>query len=324
MSPMPRVVSLLVSLLVLSCPGGASAQDCGQEARAIDYGSVRVGTPVVTQRHRFVGGDPNWDPRMARFIGRAARVTRLSGVDRRGCPGVRIDADGGRFFWRLRDLVIEGVSARGARVARDAMPEACGLSDRSVRYGPLRVGSVIVLGRHRAVGGDDNWTHGMSAFVGRRARVTELAGADERGCPGVRVDVDSGEWFWRLRDLRLAEEGGPELAWARGVASDHGRGDGSGESDETPEVDARVPQMCGLSDQSADYGPVRVGSEVVLGRHRAVEGETNWVEPMDEYVGRRARVTELVGVDEQGCPLLRVDLDQGEWFWRLRDARLPP
>jgi hypothetical protein len=91
---------------------------------------------------------------------------------------------------------------------------------------------------------------------------------------------------------------------------------------ETAAADERIPQACGMSDESADYGPVSVGTDVVIGRHRPVDGESNWTEEMDPFVGRAGRVTELVGVDEQGCALVRVDADAGEWFWRLRDMHL--
>ncbi|HBQ12637.1 MAG TPA: hypothetical protein DEF51_16315, partial [Myxococcales bacterium] len=75
----------------------------------------------------------------------------------------------------------------------------------------------------------------------------------------------------------------------------------------------------GMTDENADFGPVAVGTEVILGRHRSVAGESNWVEEMEAFVGQTARITTLIGVDEQGCPLVHVDADAGEWFWRLRD-----
>lgn len=305
-------VSILVALPALGRAQEPGPQACGQDAAHADYGAVSVGAVVVPQRHRFVGGDPNWDPRQGRFLGRVARVVRRSGVDAAGCPGVRLDVDGGRFFWRVRDLSIGADPPRRAlAVSASELPQACG---RAV-YGPLRVGSQVVLGRHRPVDGATNFTRPMHGYIDRTARVVELAGLDDRGCPGVRVDIDSGRFFWRVRDLRLAGTHYPP-----GIASVHGR----------PPRDAavaagdwRVTQACGMTDDNAQYGDIGVGSEVVIGRHRPVDGEDNWVEPMDFYVGRRARVMELIGVDEQGCPLLRVDVDQGDWYWRLRDVRLP-
>ena len=299
-------------------------QACNQEAGSADYGDIRVGTVVALQRHRFVGGDPNWDDRMARYLGRVARVTRLSGVDDRGCPGVRVEVDGGRWFWRVRDLNVgaERAPVTGeARTVASAIPQRCGHSDADADYGPVEVGAVVVLGRHRPVGDDDNWTAQMTAFVGRTARVVELAGTDDVGCPGVHVDADGRQWFWRVRDLSLGGDAGGAVAYQPGLASDHGRpatSDAAG-----AEADERIPQVCGMTDATAAWGPVSVGTEVVLGRHRPVEGETNWVEDMEAFVGRRARITELIGVDEQGCALVHVDIDDGGWFWRLRDMRLP-
>jgi hypothetical protein len=317
---MPAMVRLVVSFgLLLAMPALGSAQEpgpqpCGQDAAHADYGAVTAGAVVVPQRHRYVGGDPNWDARQGRFLGRVARVVRLSGVDASGCPGVRLDVDDGRFFWRARDLSVGAERPRRELAASAGeLPEACG---RAI-YGPLRVGSRVVLGQHRPIDGATNFTRSMRAYVGRPARIVELAGIDDHGCPGVRVDVDSGRFFWRVRDLRL-----PEGRFAQGMASAHGRA----ARDERPalaEADPQVAQACGQTDANAQYGVVAVGSEVVIGRHRPVDGEDNWVEQMDPYVGRRARVMELVGVDDQGCPLLRVDVDQGDWYWRLRDVRLP-
>lgn len=310
-------------LLVLSLLGAApalaqrsGAQACGQRAGSIDYGAIAVGTVVVPQRHRYVGGDPNWDARMGRFLGRAARVTRLSAIDAQGCPGVRLDVDGGQYFWRVRDLDV-GIEVPRAPLARpDRIPEAC-----RGGYGPVRVGSRVVIGRHRPVAGEDNWSGTMGAYVGRTARIVALVGADEQGCPGAHIDLDGGEWFWRIRDMHLLGDEEPAVAFAPGLARDHGRdADGAAPS---AALDDRLPQACGMTDATADYGPVHVGVEVVIGRHREVDGETNWVPDMDGYVGRRARVTQLIGVDDQGCPLVAVDVDNGDWYWRLRDLRIP-
>ena len=313
MAVMVRLGVLLVSIFV-AAPALAQEpgpQPCGQDAAHADYGALSVGAVVVPQRHRYVGGDPNWDARQGRFLGRVARVARLSGVDASGCPGVRLDVDGGRFFWRARDLSVGAERPRRELAASASeLPDACGRE----AYGPLRVGSQVVLGQHRPVDGATNFTRSMRGYIDRRARVVELAGLDDRGCPGVRVDVDAGRFFWRVRDLRLAG-----ASYPRGMASAHGRPTGWSQV----EADSRVEQACGQTDENAQYGAVRVGTEVMIGRHREVDGEDNWVEQMAPYVGRRARVLELVGVDDQGCPLLRVDVDQGDWYWRLRDVRLP-
>lgn len=312
-------------VLVWAAPAAAQnegPQPCGQETETADYGPLEVGAIVVPQRHRFVGGDPNWDPRMGRYLGRVARVTRLSGVDERGCPGVRVDIDGGRWFWRVRDLNLGAerptLEPRGRRGA--GVPQRCGLTDETAIYGRLSVGAEVVLGRHRPVGDDDNWHADMAPFVGRTGRVVRLAGVDNAGCPGVNVDLDGAEWFWRVRDLRTTSGDGEPVAYRPGLASDHGRPEAASEA--PPEPDARLPQACGLTDQTVDWGPVAVGTRVVLGTHRAVDGENNWVVEMEPFVGRVAVVQERIGVDDQGCPLVAVDVDQGDFYWRVRDLRL--
>ena len=183
-----------------------------QRTGAIDYG-LTVGAVVVPQRHRYVGGDPNWDPRMGRFLGQEARVTRLSGIDGQGCPGIRLDIDGGQYFWRVRDLDIGVARPRGVLARLDRVPDACGGG-----YGAIAVGARVVLGRHRPVGGEDNWSSTMAAYVGRTARVVALVGADEQGCPGAHIDLDGGEWFWRVRDMHLLGEGEEGVAFAPGTS----------------------------------------------------------------------------------------------------------
>jgi hypothetical protein len=79
------------------------------------------------------------------------------------------------------------------------------------------------------------------------------------------------------------------------------------------------PQACTGSSDAASYLSVPVGSQVVLGRHRPVNGEENWNPAMDAYVGQQASVTGLADADGQGCPVVQVDIDQGQFSWRVRD-----
>ena len=67
---------------------------------------------------------------------------------------------------------------------------------------------------------------------------------------------------------------------------------------------------------------IGVGSLVRLGRHEPVNGERNWAESMELYVGRVATVVEEGGQDRQGCDVVKVDLDHGEYWWRV--ANLTP
>jgi len=87
----------------------------------------------------------------------------------------------------------------------DGIPQACGMPDGKETYGAIRKGARVILGRHRPVDGDDNWAPGMDAFVGQTGAVTSQDGVDAKGCPVVHVDVDKGDWAWRIRDLRLAK-----------------------------------------------------------------------------------------------------------------------
>ncbi|UJR82434.1 hypothetical protein [Sandaracinus amylolyticus] len=335
------VVSALATVQHASAQSteGRPPQECGMTEEAARYGALEPGTVVTLQRHRFVSGDDNWDDQMARWLGRAARVTRVSGVDAAGCPGVRVDVDGGQWFWRVRDLGIgTGPQPRPETRAPSAagIPQQCRQDEMRPNYGPISTGTEVVLGRHRMVDGDDNWADEMQQFVGRRARVVELSGIDGVGCPGVRVDIDSRQWFWRVRDLRLgsggeAGAGGGGLVASTGVSSDHGRpasvvawgSGGGGGGGLFGTGGSPTPQECGLTDATVQWGPIAVGASVTIGRHRPVNGDENWSAEMDPFVGRQARVQQLIGVDDQGCPVVHIDLDQGQWFWRVRDMTVP-
>lgn len=88
--------------LLSAAPEGA--QRCGQNPLTPDYLGIGVGQGVVLGRHRGWFDDANWDAAMDTWVGKPARVTGLSSVDRAGCPGVVVDVDGGVHFWRVRDL----------------------------------------------------------------------------------------------------------------------------------------------------------------------------------------------------------------------------
>ena len=83
-----------------------------------------------------------------------------------------------------------------------------------------------------------------------------------------------------------------------------------------------IPQGCSPGG-SPQYGPVQVGTEVILGRHRAVDGNDNWADAMNAYVGQRTTVRQLGGTGASGCAQVQVDVDDGEWAWRVRDLTLP-
>jgi len=251
-----------------------------------DYGAVTVGSYIVLGRHTPWAGDVWWNDAMEGYVGRVARVTELAGIDPVGCPYVHVDADGGSWGWRVRDTSIASGPTGGAAT----IPSWCGMT--SAAYGPLTIGSRIILGAHDAVNGDTWWNDAMWAFVGRPATITAFGGLDPGGCPYVRVDVDGGSWGWRIRNMTYMAAGAP----------------------------VAIPTYCGMS--YPDYGPLSVGSMVILGAHTPWNGEMWWNDAMWPYVGRVARVTELGGLDPHGCPFIRVDVDGAAWGWRIRNLSL--
>ena len=79
------------------------------------------------------------------------------------------------------------------------------------------------------------------------------------------------------------------------------------------------PEACNAIGGAVDYLPVRQGSTVVLSRQRPVPGDTSWDSARNVYLGRAAQVTSLAGNDWLGCPVVYVDIDQGQSLWRVRD-----
>lgn len=270
-------------------------QACGFARESADFGSISVGSRVVLGKHRPVDGDANWVDEMEAYVGQTATVTELFGTDGSGCPVVHVDSDNGDWFWRVRDMRLSGGGPTPIITSGGAIPTSCGMTDETVQYGPLRVGSKIKLGRHTPWQGDENWAESMSQYVGQEASVTELAGTDAAGCPLVKVDVDGGAWFWRIRDAVVV-----------GAVASSG-----------------FPQHCGQTDEAADYGAAQIGAQVRVGRHREVNGDANWNDAMESFVGQSGTVTEHLGVDSQGCPVVHVSVDSGNWAWRVRDLMKP-
>jgi TPR repeat protein len=108
-----------VALLSQACALGL-AQACTEAAQAptvrpvprgcdfsrgsADYGPVTIGTAVTLGYHTAWRGDANWAEAMGRWVGARTVVTRLADVDEVGCPVVQVAADGGQYFWRIRDM----------------------------------------------------------------------------------------------------------------------------------------------------------------------------------------------------------------------------
>lgn len=144
-------------------------------------------------------------------------------------------------------------------------------------YGFIRVGSVVILGKHDEVNGGANWSAAMDAYVGKEAKVTSLPGPDARGFLVVKVSGNS--FAWRVRNLALK-----------------GRGEAGG------------------------YG-YQVGDRVILGAHRFINEDNNWAGSMRAYVGQEATITSLEGTDGSGSYLVHVDLDGGDWYWRVETLK---
>jgi len=90
-----------------------------------------------------------------------------------------------------------------------------------------------------------------------------------------------------------------------------------------------IPLDCGMS--RAMYGSLRVGDGLILGAHTPysgpngqggyANGDANWSTDMGRWVGLATVITSFEGVDDSGCPVVRVAADGGQYFWRVRDAR---
>ncbi len=241
-----------------------------------------VGATVSLGRHLQVSAyadSDNWSESMAEYVGKDAIITERAGEDSDGRPVARIDLDDGNFVWRIENMRLQAAAIEAAAMESASSNEEIEATDAEAieHYGMIKAGSLVILGRHDEVDGSSNWNDEMGAFVGRATRVTELAGTDDSGCLGVRVEGNA--FFWRVRNLAMK-----------------GRGEAGG------------------------YGFV-VGDRIILGRHREINGESNWADEMEEYLGLEATITDLVGVErgDAACYLATVDIDGGQWSWRVEN-----
>jgi hypothetical protein len=273
------------------------------------------------------------------------------------------------YFVEARILEIVGEAA-----VADFSHEALEFAKAKIEeFGP---GATVRLGRHLAVSageGSENWNPEMEQYVGHEAKIASLEGLDEQGRPIARVDIDDGDWFWRIENMTLAspsdgeeaeaypDDEGIDAAAVEASPESYGKvavgsfvllgrhDDPSGDANWNDSMDeyvgksSKVLELCGPDNagflcvrvegndwywrvrnlalvnvgEAGSYG-FAVGDEVVLGKHREIGGEANWADEMDEYVGMRARITELVGAEGDGaeCFTVRVDVDGGDWAWR--------
>lgn len=295
-------------------------RECGMSAGSAYYGMLSVGSNVLLGAHTPWAGDVNWSPEMGRYVGMQGTITRMDGVDTVGCPGVRVTTDGGQYFWRIRDMQLASYAppipvptpVPPPQPSYDPIPRMCGMPSGRESYGGVTVGFQVRVGRHSPWNGDPNWSPQMEPFVGAVGVVTRLDGVDSQGCPGVRVNVDGGQYFWRLRDMQ-AMGGAPVYIPPTPLPTPP-----------PPVQQDPIPRWCGMLAGQENYGFLRPGSMISLGMHTTdvPTGDANWNPAMGRFVGSVAQVTQLAGVDSAGCPTVRVSVDGGQYSWRIRNAQL--
>lgn len=169
---------------------------CGQSDGTADFNGLERGSLVRLHQQRTDDISPNWTPDMEYYVDQVTRVTDTVGVDAQGCPIINVEVDAGAFLWRVRDVEPMEATADERR---------CGQSDYDADYRGLQVGDKVTIGEHSDWYGYENWAPEMTDFIGREAVVEELIGVDNEGCPGAALDIDEGEFFWRVRDFHLVE-----------------------------------------------------------------------------------------------------------------------
>ncbi len=90
---------------------------------------------------------------------------------------------------------------------------------------------------------------------------------------------------------------------------------------------ADFPKLAEQWRTSASYETLfPVGSRVILGEHEIVsKGDAesrNWGDEMSDYVGLEAVVTGHEGQDPWGRPVVSVDVDEGQYYWRTENMEL--
>ena len=236
------------------------------------------GAVVVIHKHRPVNGDTNWTSGMDRYVDRFAVVSDAKSRDGAGC--------------RIAHLVLEGETLSYAFRVRDLELVGSGPVESLGGDDNIKVGSSVIISKHRPVDGRENWASEMDRYVGCRAVVKEFTGTDSSRCKMARLTVDGtliSRFSFRVRDLTLISS---------------------------------APQT---SDPLSGSGEIRVGSRVVIHRHRPVGGRDNWSSEMNQYIGRTAVVSSFTGKDSSGCAMARLSID-GEvisrFTFRKRDLTL--
>ena len=147
------------------------------------YGFIKVGSTVILGKHDDVNGGANWADAMDSYVGQEATVTELPGSDTQGFLVVRVKGNG--YAWRVRNLALKGRGEAGS-------------------YG-YQVGDLVVIGAHRYIDKDNNWADDMGDYVGQTATITTLEGTDASESYLVHVDIDDGDWYWRVETTTPAK-----------------------------------------------------------------------------------------------------------------------
>ncbi|MEC9466812.1 MAG: TlpA disulfide reductase family protein [Myxococcota bacterium] len=281
------------------------------------YGVPKVGQAklhdvVQIRRQRVMHGSSGWGFSMERYIGEVATITRFTGIDDEGCITVNLNIDDGDNRWRLRDL-----QPLYPAPQQSAAPESCG---EDAHFGSVDERFPVLVQAHHPGTESTNWTASMDDYVGALAKVTEFGKADASGCLTVKLSVDGGQHWWRAIDL------GPILtdSWRAQLEQEQEEHDECDDCSEDEPVSLfGAPQECPTDGAALDYGPIVVGAEVSLGTPRAIADEDEIDERLYDWVGSAARILELGGADEYGCPWVTVAVSDVTLEWRVRDL-FPP
>jgi hypothetical protein len=78
------------------------------------------------------------------------------------------------------------------------------IKSNNISLSGLKVGDKVVLGKHKEVRGNSNWSSAMGSHVGKTAKIIKMPGFDTQGCEVAKVDVDGGDNHWRTEDMTRA------------------------------------------------------------------------------------------------------------------------
>jgi transcription antitermination factor NusG len=128
---------------------------------------VRIKGPTVTGRHQD-------------FIGRIGVVNYVNSTDNTAV----VEAGGYGKWWSLDNL------------------------EKVEEFEEFKVGDKVILGEHTSCCEQDNlnWSLDMNDYIGKVATITGFASSSLDRTPTAYVDIDNGEFIWRIRDMRKAKE----------------------------------------------------------------------------------------------------------------------